>query len=101
MLVNPENRACSQLTWSALFLSPLSSYTLIIIQSAEQPLDVTDAVREGTNSLRIIQLKNMVDVVFALYASPPTLESLAAAVEWERQRKLFSFRQPPLRRLFR
>ncbi|KAH9972171.1 hypothetical protein BGW80DRAFT_1316915 [Lactifluus volemus] len=68
--------------------------------SADKPLDITDVVREGTNSLRIVQLKNMVDVVFAIYAAPPTPEDLDAAREWEKHRGLFSFRQPRSRRLF-
>ncbi len=58
------------------------------------PLDVSSAICEGTNSLRIMQLKNMADVVFAMYAAPPTPESLATALEWERFRKLYSFQRP-------
>lgn len=58
------------------------------------PLDVSDAICEGTNSLRILQLKSMADIVFAMYAAPPTSETLAAALEWEKSRKLYSFQQP-------
>ena len=59
------------------------------------PLDVSDAICEGKNSLRILQLKNMADIVFAMYAAPPTPETFAAALEWERFRKLYSFQRPP------
>lgn len=99
MLVNPGNRFGSHLTWSVLSLTPSSSHIPIVIQLAGQPLDVSDAIHGGTNSLCVMQLKNMADVVFAVYASSPTPGALAAALEWERQRKLFSFRQPPSRRL--
>jgi hypothetical protein len=64
------------------------------IQSGGIPLDVSDAICEGTNSLRILQLKSMADIVFAMYAAPPTSETLAAALEWEKSRKLYSFQQP-------
>lgn len=70
-------------TW---FLSDMSS---------GKPLDVSSAICEGTNSLRIMQLKNMADIVFAIYAAPPTPETLATALEWEKFRKLYSFQRPP------
>ncbi|KAF8485965.1 hypothetical protein DFH94DRAFT_688342 [Russula ochroleuca] len=59
------------------------------------PLDVSGAICEGTNSLRIMQLKNMADIVFAVYAAPPTPKLLASALEWERFRKLYSLQRPP------
>jgi hypothetical protein len=59
------------------------------------PLDVSSAICEGTNSLRIMQFKNMADTVFAMYAAPPTPEALAIALEWERSRKLYSYQRPP------
>jgi len=59
------------------------------------PLDVSSGICEGTNSLRIMQLKNMADIVFAMYAAPPTPEAVATALEWERFRKLYSFQRPP------
>ena len=67
---------------------------IFCIQSVGIPLDVSVAICEGTNLLRIMQLKHIVDIVFALYAAPPTPKSLAAALEWERFRKLYSFQQP-------
>jgi hypothetical protein len=69
---------------------------IIFIQLDGMPLDVSGAICEGTNSLRIMQLKNMADIVFAMYAALPTPESLAAALEWERSRNLYSFRRRPL-----
>jgi hypothetical protein len=68
--------------------------------SAGKSLDVSAAVLAGTNSLRILQLRNMAELVFALYATLPTSEMLAAAVELERQRKIYSFRRPHSKRLF-
>jgi hypothetical protein len=65
------------------------------IQSVGIPLDISVAICEGTNLLRIMQLKHIADIVFAMYAAPPTPESLSAALEWERFRKLYSFQQPP------
>jgi hypothetical protein len=59
------------------------------------PVDVSGAICEGTNSLRTVQLKNMADIVSVMYAAPPTPESLAAALEWERFRNLYSFQRPP------
>jgi hypothetical protein len=70
------------------------------MQSAGKSLDVSAAVLAGTNSLRILQLRNMAELVFALYATLPTSEMLAAAVELERQRKIYSFRRPHSKRLF-
>lgn len=63
--------------------------------SGGMPLDVSSAICEGTNSLRIMQFKNMADTVFAMYAAPPTPEALAIALEWERSRKLYSYQRPP------
>ncbi|KAI0300788.1 hypothetical protein BC826DRAFT_1102124 [Russula brevipes] len=59
------------------------------------PLDVSGAVCVGANSLRIIQLRDMPDTVFAIYAALPTPESLAAALEWEKHRKSYSYRRLP------
>ncbi|KAH9063977.1 hypothetical protein EDB87DRAFT_1601588 [Lactarius vividus] len=42
--------------------------------SAGKSLDVSGAILAGTNSLRILQLRNMAELVFALYATPPTAE---------------------------
>ncbi|KAI9463297.1 hypothetical protein BJY52DRAFT_1350674 [Lactarius psammicola] len=67
--------------------------------SAGKSLDVSSAVLLGTNTLRILQLRNMAELVFVLYATPPTAEMLAAAIESERQRKIYSFRRPHLERL--
>ncbi|KAF8501536.1 hypothetical protein F5888DRAFT_1673159 [Russula emetica] len=63
--------------------------------SGGMPLDVSSAICEGTNSLRIMQLKSMANIVFAIYAAPPTPDTLATALEWEKFRKLYSFQRPP------
>ena len=68
-------------------------------QSAGKSLDVSGAVLAGTNSLRILQLRNMTELVFALYAALPTTEMQAAAIEMERQRKTYSYRRPHSERL--
>ncbi|KAH8980865.1 hypothetical protein EDB92DRAFT_2107087 [Lactarius akahatsu] len=67
--------------------------------SAGKPLDVSGAILAGTNSLRILQLRNMAELVFALYATPPTAEMVTATMELERQRKKYSFRRPHTVRL--
>lgn len=64
--------------------------------SAGQSLDVSGAVLAGTNSLRILQLRNMAELVFALYATLPTAEMLAGV----KQRNIYSFRRPHSKRLF-
>lgn len=63
------------------------------------PLDISTAVCEGTNSLRILQLRSMADIVFAMYAARPTPELLAAAREWEKGRKWASFQRAHSERL--
>ncbi|KAH9998837.1 hypothetical protein BJV74DRAFT_883095 [Russula compacta] len=67
--------------------------------SGGTPLDVSGAVCAGTNSLRILQLKNMADLVFAMYAIPPPPGIIAAALEWETRRRLYSFQRPASGRL--
>ncbi|KAN0132884.1 hypothetical protein V8E53_009249 [Lactarius tabidus] len=67
--------------------------------SAGKSLDVSGAVLAGTNSLRILQLRNMAELVFALYAALPTTEMQTAAIEMERQRKMYSYRRPHSERL--
>jgi hypothetical protein len=68
-------------------------------QSAGKSLDVSGAILAGTNSLRILQLRNMAELVFALYAALPTAEMQTAAIEMERQRKMYSYRRPHSERL--
>ena len=68
-------------------------------QLAGKSLDVSGAILTGTNSLRVLQLRNMADLVFVLYATLPTAEMQAAAIEWERQRKMYSYRRPHSERL--
>jgi len=63
--------------------------------SGETRLDVSGAVRVGTNSLGIMQLRGMADAIFVVYAFPPTPEALSAALEWEKSRRLYSFVRPP------
>ena len=105
MPANPGSSLGSHLIWSAFSPSCLRGRELIAIQSCMQltgkSLDVSAAVLAGTNSLRILQLRNMAELVFALYATVPTGEMLAAATELERQRKMYSFRRPHSGRLFR
>ncbi|KAI9509828.1 hypothetical protein F5148DRAFT_1184714, partial [Russula earlei] len=60
-------------------------------------LDVSSAIRAGTNSLRIMQFRSMADVVLVVYASPPAPDVLSAAFEWERRRKMYSFRKAAFR----
>ncbi|KAI9439846.1 hypothetical protein H4582DRAFT_1943346 [Lactarius indigo] len=67
--------------------------------SAGKSLDVSSAILAGTNSLRILQLGSMAELVFALYATPPTAEMVTATMELERQRKKYSFRRPHTERL--
>lgn len=67
--------------------------------SAGKSLDVSGAVLAGTNSLRILQLRNMAELVFALYAALPTTEMQTTAIEMERQRKIYSYRRPHSERL--
>lgn len=67
--------------------------------SAGKSLDVSGAVLAGTNSLRILQLRNMAELVIALYAALPTTEMQTAAIEMERQRKMYSYRRPHSERL--
>lgn len=67
--------------------------------SAGKSLDVSGAILAGTNSLRILQLRNMAELVFALYATPPTAGMITATMELERQRKKYSFRRPHTERL--
>jgi hypothetical protein len=40
-----------------------------------------------------MQLRNMADIVFAMYAAPPTPEILSAALEWEKARGWTSFQR--------
>jgi hypothetical protein len=65
------------------------------MQPSGTPLDVSGAICVGANSLRIIQLRDMPDIVFAIYAAPPTPDSLAAALEWEKHRMSYSYRRLP------
>ncbi|KAF8271141.1 hypothetical protein EI94DRAFT_1797315 [Lactarius quietus] len=67
--------------------------------SAGKSLDVSGAVLAGTNTLRILQLRNMAELVFALYATQPTAEMQDATIEMERQRKIYSYRRPHSERL--
>ncbi|KAH9033469.1 hypothetical protein EDB84DRAFT_1488709 [Lactarius hengduanensis] len=67
--------------------------------SAGKSLDVSGAILAGKNSLRILQLRNMAELVFALYATPPTAGMITATMELERQRKKYSFRRPHTERL--
>jgi hypothetical protein len=68
-------------------------------QLAGKSLDVSGAILTGTNSLRILQLRSMAELVFALYATLPTSEMQAAAIEWDKGRKIYSYRRPHSERL--
>jgi len=72
---------------------------LIAMQPTGKSLDVSSAISAGMNSLRILQLRNMAELVFVLYAAPPTGEMLAAAIDLERQHKMYLYHRPRSERL--